>query len=434
MATLQSTQTFTTGQVLTASALTNHVVEATPLPDFISARTNLTTGVASGDELLINDVDGGAVKKVTVANLAANLPTGTTAADITVTNGATVNGTLTANGNTVIGDASTDTATVNATSTFGGAASFNNNTTIGSAAVTGTYSRSTTTLTVTSNNHGLSNGNTRWFIIENNSVLSGSYSVSSVTTNTFTITVVDSGATSGNISWYERTSTIQSALAGSIHGDAAVNAKTVQQGSGDEVLIKDSSDSNKLRTVEGSVIKAWAKIDWAYTTITGNVTRANGSTTATITYSGHALRVGDVIFTTGGIVSNWYAVVSVIDSSTFTVTTAATTPLSAVSISWYKHNIIAGSNVYCAYGRNDLRAFQIGFINKPASATGYSVIGSVWGVSNKTYYPPQFNPATFVQITSTYLQTVNGFGVWLQDYDAGGVSETTGQFDFKAIW
>ncbi len=136
MATLQSTQTFTTGQVLTASALTNHVVEATPLPDFISARTNLTTGVASGDELLINDVDGGAVKKVTVANLAANLPTGTTAADITVTNGATVNGTLTANGHTVIGDASTDTATVNATSTFGGAASFNNNTTIGSAAVT----------------------------------------------------------------------------------------------------------------------------------------------------------------------------------------------------------------------------------------------------------------------------------------------------------
>ena len=45
MATLHSTQSFTTGDVLTASALTSHVVDATPLPDFIGARSNLTTGI-----------------------------------------------------------------------------------------------------------------------------------------------------------------------------------------------------------------------------------------------------------------------------------------------------------------------------------------------------------------------------------------------------
>lgn len=435
MATLQSTQSFTTGQVLTASALTNHVVDATPLPDFIGARSNLTTGIEGQDEILINDISAGSVKKVSVTNLAAGLPSGTTAVDFSTTGTATIGTNLTVNGNTTLGDASTDTATVNAAMTVGGTAAFNNNTTIGPAAVTGTYSRTTTTLTVTSNGHGLSNGNTRWFVIENNTALSGSYSVSSVTTNTFIITVADSGATSGNVSWYERTATVQSTLAGTIQGDIAVKTKTINQGAGDEVLIKDSSDSGKLRSVNASVIMAWGNISFATpTTINGKYTRATGSSTATITYTNHGFRVNDVAWFVGsGITSAWYAVASVIDANTFTITTATTTAQTNIDIYWYQYAVLAGNNVYSAYGRTDMRSVQVNFTNKPPSADSYIVTGNVMKQTGGASTTALQNSSQSGYLSASLLKTVNGFGVWAQ---TGSFASdlTLGEMHFTAIW
>lgn len=436
MATLHSTESFTTGDVLTASALTNHVVEATPLPDFIGARSNLTTGIEGQDELLINDISAGSVRKVSVTNLAAGLPSGTTAVDFATTGTATIGTNLTVNGNTTLGDASTDTATVNAAMTVGGTAAFNNNTTIGPAAVTGTYSRTTTTLTVTSNGHGLSNGNTRWFVIENNTALSGSYAVSSVTTNTFIITVADSGATSGNVSWYERTATVQSTLAGTIQGDIAVKTKTVNQGAGDEFLAKDSSDSNKLRSVSGSVVKAWGRINLAFTTLTGTVNRTSPSTTATISTTGsvdHNLRVGDSIYLKGGITTGWYNVVTVPSSSTFTVTTTASTTVSA-SISWYKHDVVVGNNVYAVYGQDNLRIMFVLFNDKPPSASSFAIFSNLDLTSTtQTYWPVQ-NTANTGFLPTGFVKTGNGFGVWLNDSGAGGAITTNGYLEVMSIW
>jgi len=434
MATLQSTQSFTTGQVLTASALTNHVVDATPLPDFIGARSNLTTGIEGQDELLINDISAGSVKKVSVTNLAAGLPSGTTAVDFATTGTATIGTNLTVNGNTTLGDASTDTATVNAAMTVGGTAAFNNNTTIGPAAVTGTYSRTTTTLTVTSNGHGLSNGNTRWFVIENNTALSGSYAVSSVTTNTFIITVADSGATSGNVSWYERTATVQSTLAGTIQGDIAVKTKTIEQGSGDEFLAKDSSDSNKLRSVSGAIVRAWGNIDAAFTTVSGTYSRVSGSGTCTVTKTAHGFRVNDVAWFTGtGITSGWYAIVTVADANTFTITTATTTVQTNVAINWYQHSLLGSNNVYSAYGRNDQRCIAVNFTNKPAAANDYIVtLAAAKFTSGNQLITPQINNITS-SLSASLLKTVNNF-MFYSGTTAGDNTSTTGEFHFQAIW
>lgn len=448
MAKLQSgvSPAFSNGQTLSATDLNNHVTGASPLPDFIAQQTELTSP-ATGDELLINDIDGGAVKKITVATLAAKLPA-TTASSLAVSTNAAVTENLTVGGNTTLGDSASDTATINAAATFGAAATFsgattlngaisaNNDATLGQAAVTGTYTRVTTTLTVTKVAHGLTTGNTRWFVIQNNTALSGTYSVTVTGTDTFTITVTDSGAASGNVSWYERTTTVQSTLAGSIQGDIAANLKTVELGSGDEFLFKDVSDSNKLRSTPGGLIKAWAKINLNPTTILGTVTRASGSYTATITKSAHGLRVGDVIYTQNGIATGWYAVKTVVSSSVFTVETAANTQIPssgpAPTINWYQHEILAGNNVYCAFGHPTDRAIQVSFTNKPPSATSYIVSGNCWGNFTNTMYPIQTNYVSY--LNASLYQTVNGFGFWLNGSAGGGVSTTTGQADFFALW
>jgi hypothetical protein len=63
----------------------------------------------------------------------------------------------------------------------------------------GTFSRSTTTATITSNNHGLVNGQWAWLEW---SLIKDVYAVTVVNANTFTVTVADSGAFSGNVTVY----------------------------------------------------------------------------------------------------------------------------------------------------------------------------------------------------------------------------------------
>lgn len=389
MARLQSgVSPFTTGQTLTASDLNNHVTGASPLPDFIGLQTGLTIP-ASDDEFLINDVNGSAVKKITLANIAANLPD-STVSSLTVSTNATITGNATINGNTVIGDASTDTVTVNAASSFGASATFNkpaafnDNATLGKAVVTATYSRATTTVTVTKTDHGLTTGNTRWFNFENNTPLSGSYSVNVTASNTFTITVVDSGATSGNISWYETTTTIQSTLAGPIQGDVTINVPQVNVANGDQFLIKDSSDSNKLKTVPFVALPrlyGLVSIKASETTTVGaTVSRSSGSGTATITKSSHGLRVGDVLYLkltgTGTLANGWYDVKSVPTSSTFTIQTANTTALSSVTLEWYSLAVDNAIGIVSAFKESTTGADVIFNLETPFALENYVIIAT----------------------------------------------------------
>ena len=70
---------------------------------------------------------------------------------------------------------------------------------------TGTYSQSTTTVTVTHNNHGLVNDDLIYADITSGSAVDGEYSITKVDDDTFTYTVTGSATNSGNIS-YERLS------------------------------------------------------------------------------------------------------------------------------------------------------------------------------------------------------------------------------------
>ena len=93
MPTLASTETFSNGNVLSASALTNHVIDAKPLATFISGQDAITTP-APADEFLIATAGASPAKKVSLSTLAANLPTGTSAASLAVTGATTLTGAL----------------------------------------------------------------------------------------------------------------------------------------------------------------------------------------------------------------------------------------------------------------------------------------------------------------------------------------------------
>ena len=87
------------------------------------------------------------------------------------------------------------------TSTAHGLRTGNTITVSGFSYRTGTYSQSGTTITVTINNHGLSNGASITLDFTSGTATDGTFTISGVTTNTFTVTASASASTSGNVSW-----------------------------------------------------------------------------------------------------------------------------------------------------------------------------------------------------------------------------------------
>lgn len=447
MPTLVSTETFSNGNVLSASALTNHVINATPLATFISGQTAVTTP-APADEFLIATSGASPARKVSLSNIAANLPTGTSAADLTVSGATILTGALTANGNTILGDAAADTLTVNATSSFGAPVTVSSDTTLGTAAVaSATWTKTpitvgiTATITVTKTAHGLTTGNSRYFVFTGTStpavasgILNGTYSVTVTSVDVFTMTVADIGDVVGNVTWYEKTLTLNSTLTGSLQGDIVSNFKSVDLGTSDEFLIKDFSDSNRIKSTVGALIKAWANIDANFTTISGTYSRSSGSNTMTITKSAHGFRVNDVAWFSGtGLTAGWYSVATVTNSSTFTIVTATTSAQSNIAINWYQHNLIAGTNVYSAYGKDTARVIRVNFTNKPPSADSYIVnLSAVKFTSSVNLYTPQVNNIDS-NVPSNIMKTPDGF-TFVSYSTSGLVTSTTGEFHFQSIW
>jgi hypothetical protein len=371
MARLQSgVSPFTTGQTLTASDLNNHVTGASPLPDFIGLQTALTTPV-TGDEFLVNDIDGGAVKKVTLANIASNMPD-TTVTSLTVTTNATVTGNATVDGNTTLGSNDSDTLTVNATPSFGAAATFNDN------------------------------------VTANANVTLGSDNADTVTLN--------------------------GTLAGTIQGTPTVSLTSVSDAYGDKVLIQDASDSDKLKVVAACLPKAWACISTKTadtTTVAATVSRS-GSPTATVTKVGHGLKVGDVIYLDNGVADGWYDIKTVPDADTFTVLTGSSSTLTSAATQWYALTVngfgissafkeSAGSNIvnvnFTVPFTSVNYAPQIGFINQAASTAGTYVC--VAGIINDAGL-------------GSFNKTVNNFGVKITPAYTNG-AENEGQLTLSVF-
>ena len=433
MPTLVSTQTFSNGSVLSAPALTNHVVDATPLATFISGQTAVAAP-APADEFLIATSGASPARKVSLSTLAANLPTGTSAASLAVTGATTLTGALTANGNTILGDAAADTLTVNATSSFGAPVTVSSDTTLGTAAVaSATWARTTTALTVTKTAHGLTTGNSRYFVFTGttpvtSSVLNGTYSVTVTSVDVFTITVADAGDTVGTVTWYEKTLTLNATISGPLQGNIPVNVASIDLGTGDEFLVKDVSDSNRVKTTVGGLIKAWANISANPVTVSATYSRTSGSQTMTVTKTAHGFRVDDAAYFTGtGLTAGWYSVVTVANANTFTIVTATTSVQSNVAINWYSHALLAGNNAYSAYGKDSSRVIRVNFTNKPPSADAYILnLSAVKFTSSTNLFTPQVN-----NIVSNVPSNVFAF----VSYDTGGINtETSGEFHFQSIW
>lgn len=191
--------------------------------------------------------------------------------------------------------------TVTGTSTFTGASTFNGNTTVGSTTVTsGTYGRSTTTVTVTSNAHGFSNGQVLYLVFSagtGGTATSGVYAISNVATNTFDITDTASGTITGSpavsITKYNNTATLQAPLSsfGSVGTSGFV---LTSQGTGAPPqwsAAPVTSVNNKTGAIQ-SVLTQYASVTASALTI--NTT--SGSPTITVT-AGTA-QVGQILSST----------------------------------------------------------------------------------------------------------------------------------------
>lgn len=437
MPTLVSTQTFSNGNVLNADALTNHVIDATPLATFISGQTAVTAP-APADEFLIATSGASPAKKVSLSTLAANLPTGTSAASLAVTGATTLTGALTANGSTILGDAAADTLTVNATSSFGAPVTVSSDTTLGTAAVTSaTWTRSTTTITVTKTAHGLTTGNARYFTFIGttpiaSSVLNGTYTVTVTSVDAFTMTVADAGDTVGTVTWYEKTTTISSTLDGSLQGNISVNVANVEQGSGDEFLIRDSSDSGKLKTVSSFFqIRAYGSIPGVLPTATTlSLSKVSGITT--ITLNDHGLRVGDVLWIDAatGITAAWYSVTEVPTANTFKISAGSGTATSSPLC--YRLNVSNCGNVSSAFARSTTQsAMQINFTNKPSSAN-YTLNFSWSSADGFIYYAINTSQSSY--LSADFIKTTNGFGLRTYRSDGAAHLVASGTMNFTALW
>lgn len=437
MATLHSDQTFADGNVLSASALTNHVVNATPLATFISAQGAITSPLPA-DEILIATSGSADAKKITLSNLAAHLPTGTTAVDLAVTGATTLTGALTANGNTILGDTSADTLTVNATSTFGQPVTVSSDSTLGTAAVTGTWARSSTTITVTKTAHGLTAGNSRYFVFTGTSstpiasnVLNGTYSVVTAATDTFTITVAAVGDVVGDITWYEKSLTLNSTLTGALQGNIPVNVANVEQATGDEYLIRDSSDSNRLKTVSIFGVKAYGNIPGVLPTATSlSISKVSGVTTITLT--SHGLSVGDVLWIDAatGVAAAWYNVTEVPTANTFRISAGSGSATSTSNC--YRLDVTGCGNVSSAFARSTTQsAMQINFIKKPSSAN-YALNFSWSAGDSLIYYAVNSSGTSYLD--ANFIKTVNGFG--LRTYRSDGTASlvASGTMNFSVLW
>ena len=313
---------------------------------------------------------------------------------------------------------------VTGTSTFTGAATFNGNTTIGSTTVTsGTYGRSTTTVTVTSNSHGFSNGQVLYLVFSagtGGTATSGVYAISNVATNTFDVTDTASGTITGtpavSITKYNNTATLQAPLSsfGSVGTSGYVltsqgagappqwtsrDTSTLVNGT-TKLSVDSSGNFTAVVPSDASLTpaffpRAWVNFDG---TTSANVsgTYSQSGTTVTVTITGHGLIAGNVIYadaTTGTAVDGTYTVATVTDANTFTYT-AGTSLTTTGNITLLRRNIRGSGNVGSVTYLNATGRFYINFSTAMTDAN-YCLFGTG---SRGT---PAFDLSTIISIAAT---------------------------------
>lgn len=347
--------------------------------------------------------------------------------------------------------------TVSGNLTVTGTSTFNGNTTVGSTAVTsGTYSRTTTTVTVTSNAHGFSNGQILYLVFSagtGGTATSGIYAISNVATNTFDVTDTASGTITGSpavsITKYNNTATLLAPLS-SFGSVGASGYLLASQGAGappqwvngvssltnsTAKLSVDSSGNFTSVVPSGSTLlptffpRAWANFDGTTAAnINGNYT--NTTTTVTATINNHGLIPGNVIYadvtpSTGNATDGVYTILTTPDANTFTYTNNVTTAGSGSII--LTRRLIRGSGNITSISRNNATGdYTINF-GVPMPDTNYSVTGSA---SNTSGAQASSVMVALASASSYLLKTTTAVRIYVTDQDVVGFNDG---FDVNVI-
>jgi hypothetical protein len=193
---------------------------------------------------------------------------------------------------------------------------------------------------------------------------------------------------------------------------------TLTAGTG--VTISNSSGAVTINASTAAGIttaKAWVNFNgatagtWAGGAST--VTRVSGSTTATVTTtSNHNLITGNGIYALTGVVAGIY-IVTVVNATTFTIQTVATTTLSAVSITFQISAIRASYNI-SSVTKNAVGDFTVNFATALADAN-YSATISMQDISVSTQ---QYSIIGATASGAAYQYTAAGLRIG-NNYDSG---------------
>jgi hypothetical protein len=262
-----------------------------------------------------------------------------TATTITVPNGKTaciyVDGTDVVGTSDYLPSLTTTTITASGTATIGGDFS------VGSSVTTsGTYTQAgTTTITITSNGHGFSNGQRLYLDFTTGTAPDGVYAITYIDANTFSVTSSVSATTSGNVSItrYLNTTTIQTPL--SLFGSSGTDGQVlISQGANIPPVWSTVTSVAGNWTVGGNFAVTGTSTFTGAATFNGNTTIGSTSTvsgtygrsgtTVTITSTAHGFTTGQPMYLvfsagTGGTATNGVYSITVVDANTFTITDSA---------------------------------------------------------------------------------------------------------------
>jgi hypothetical protein len=233
----------------------------------------------------------------------------------------------------------------------------------------------------------------------------------------------------------------------SVYGVGIVPGTTVVSGGGTTSIVLDTAivntfsatpvTFNSTKTIVtpgdagGGFVKAWAVVDYGVAGTwpggASTVTRVAGSTTATITgANNHGLNVGSRVYVVSGVAAALYTVVSVPTPKTFTITTVATTALSAVVITFNVRGIINSYNIHSVVSPNGAASatgFYFNFITL-APVSDYVTSGTAYaGTSN----------LAFAMRTDARADTNASFGLYFTN-GTSGVAPNSGPSSVMAIW
>lgn len=262
------------------------------------------------------------------------------------------------------------------------------------ATTAATYSRSGTTITVTSTAHGLVAGDSVYLQFTSGAATTGNYTVATAVANSFTVTSAASGTTSGNVNWGKWTD---------FNGVSEAYVTNFRHAK----IRYDfaSAGGNDLWTASALNIRMDAKLKNAF----GNGTAAapvaatysQSGTTITVTATAHGLAVGAVInldFTTGTATDGNYTIATAATNS-FTVTSATSATTSG-------NVTIHGGGTVVAFGTTfiDVQAISVTPLTTSAIIAVYDFVD----VPNPTSFKVLLFDTSGTRVGGTFSWSARG--------------------------